>query len=207
MTKHKPIKRRNTGTRNAIVVIALAVAAVVSISYLISLGGNGPPGIQAGQEAPQIQLASVTNGSTFNLASYENKSDVLLFFNEGLSCLPCLQQMVDIDNAYSSFKQMGLTVVSITTDSPSGLGTWAQNNRISKMMILSDYSQVVDKAYGTMGEGTGSMHMGSAPGHTFILVGKDGKVLWRQDYGTTTMYVQMPELEAAVRSALNSASG
>lgn len=158
--------------------------------------------LQAGQEAPQFELASVVNGSTFNLANYANKSDVLLFFNEGLSCSPCLQQMVDIDKDYSAFRQMGLTVVSITTDSPSSLGTWAHNNGISNMMILSDSSLNVDTAYTTMGAETGSMHPGMAPGHTFILVSKDGKILWREDYGTSTMYVPMDQLIAAVKSAL-----
>ena len=46
------------------------------------------------------------------------------------------------------------------------------------------------------------MHPGMTPGHTFILVGKDGNVLWREDYGSTTMYVQMSELIASVKSAL-----
>lgn len=178
-------------------------AAVVSIGYLIFVGTEGSSKmLQAGQEAPAFELASVVNGGTFNLANYANKSDVLLFFNEGLSCSPCLQQMVDIDRNYSTFSKMGLTVVSITTDSPSNLGTWAKNNGISNMMVLSDSSLQVDTAYGTMGAGTGSMHAGMAPGHTFILVGKDGKILWREDYGTTTMYVPMDQLIAAVRSAL-----
>jgi peroxiredoxin Q/BCP len=158
--------------------------------------------LQAGQKAPRFELASVVNGTTFNLADYANKSDVLLFFNEGLSCSPCLQQMVDIDKDYSAFRQMGLVVVSITADSPSSLGTWAHNNNISNMMILSDSSLQVDTSYTTMGGGTGSMHPGMTPGHTFILVGKDGKILWREDYGTTTMYVPMDQLIAAVKSAL-----
>jgi len=158
--------------------------------------------LEAGQKAPQFQLASVVNGGSFSLTNYANKSDVLLFFNEGLSCSPCLQQMVDIDRNYSAFTKMGLTVVSITTDSSSSLGTWAHNNGISRMMVLADSSLQVDEMYTTMGEGTGSMHPGMAPGHTFILIGKDGRILWRQDYGTTTMYVPMNQLIASVKSAL-----
>ncbi|MDG6980848.1 MAG: redoxin domain-containing protein [Nitrososphaerota archaeon] len=204
MTKHrKSLRSRGHGTRNAIIVVTLFAAAILSIAYLVVEGtGGSPVMLQAGQEAPQFELASVVNGSTFNLANYANKSDVLLFFNEGLSCSPCLQQMVDIDKDYSAFRQMGLTVVSITTDSPSSLGTWAHNNGISNMMILSDSSLNVDTAYTTMGAETGSMHPGMAPGHTFILVSKDGKILWREDYGTSTMYVPMDQLIAAVKSAL-----
>ncbi|MDG6991432.1 MAG: redoxin domain-containing protein [Nitrososphaerota archaeon] len=204
MAKHrKSLRKQGHGTRNAIAVIALFAAAVGSIAYLVAVGtGGSSVMLQAGQEAPEFELASVANGTTFNLANFANKSDVLLFFNEGLSCSPCLQQMVDIDKDYSTFRQMGLTVVSITTDSPSSLGTWAHNNGISNMMILSDSSLKVDTAYTTMGAGSGSMHPGMTPAHTFILVGKDGKILWREDYGTTTMYVPMDQLIQAVKSAL-----
>ena len=183
--------------------IALIGGLVLSVAYMISLGtGETPMVLKAGQDAPEFKLASVVNGTMFNLADYANRSDVLLFFNEGLSCSPCLQQMVDIDRDYATFAKMGLTVVSITTDSPMSLGTWAHNNNISHMMILSDSSLQVDRIYETMGAGTGSMHAGMAPGHTFILVGEDGKILWRQDYGTTTMYVPMDQLIAAVKAAL-----
>ncbi len=189
--------------RNAIVLIVLFGTAVASIAYTLTLSSEGNSAmLQAGQQAPQFELTSVVNGTTFTLADYANKSDVLLFFNEGLSCAPCLQQMVDIDRDYPAFRQMGLTVVSITTDSPSGLGTWARNNEMSHMMVLSDSTLQVDTQYSTMGPGTGSMHVGMAPGHTFILVGEDGKVLWRQDYGTSTMYVPMDQLIANVKSAL-----
>ncbi|MDG6901307.1 MAG: redoxin domain-containing protein [Nitrososphaerota archaeon] len=204
MTRHpKSLRRQSHGTRNAIVVVALLAAAIASVVYLLSVGtGSGSAMLQAGQRAPEFELASVVNGTSFDLGNYANRSDVLLFFNEGLSCAPCLQQMVDIDRNYSAFAKMGLTVASITTDSPSSLGTWARNNGMSNMMLLSDSSLRVDQSYTTMGAGTGSMHPGMAPGHTFILVGRDGKVLWREDYGTTTMYVPMDQLIATVKSAL-----
>ena len=189
--------------RNGIIVVLLFSALAASVAYMVTVGDRGSsPMIRTGQDAPQFELASVVNGTNFSLANYANKSDVLIFFNEGLSCSPCLQQMVDIDKGYSTFRQMGLPVVSITTDQSSSLGTWARNNGISNMMVLSDSGLRVDKMYGTMGAGTGSMHEGMAPGHTFILVGKDGKIIWRQDYGTTTMYVQMDQLVAAVRHAM-----
>ena len=204
MARHRrSLRKQGHGTRNAIVVIAILAAATVSVAYLVTVGTEGNSVmLEVGQEAPQFELASVVNGTTFNLANYANRSDVLLFFNEGLSCSPCLQQMVDIDSEYSAFRQMGIEVVTITTDSPSSLGAWAHNNGVSDMMVLSDSSLQVDQSYTTTGANVGSMHPGMAPGHTFILVGKDGKILWREDYGTTTMYVPMDQLTAAVKSAL-----
>lgn len=180
--------------------IVLFAAAIASVAYLVVIGTGSSKMLLAGEKAPAFTLASVVNGTSFNLSNYANKSDVLLFFNEGLSCSSCLQQMVDIDKNYSTFSKMGITVVSITADSPSSLGTWAQNNGITKMMVLSDTSLQVDQEYGTLY--AGSMHPGMAPGHTFILVGKDGTILWRKDYGSTTMYVQMNELISSVKSAL-----
>jgi peroxiredoxin Q/BCP len=200
MKTRRSLRRQGHGFRNALVLVLLAVAAIAAIVY-VGMGTNrgGSATLVVGDKAPQFALASV-NGASFSLNSYLNKSDVLLFFNEGLTCSPCLQQMVDIDRNYTAFSKMGITVVSITTDSMSDMRTWSQNNGIAKMMVLPDQSLQVDQEYGTLY--AGSMHAGSAPGHTFILVGKDGNVLWRKDYGPDIMYVPMNELIASVKSAL-----
>lgn len=192
--------RRSHGTRNALLVIVSFVVAIGVIVYVAARANGGSSQmLVAGEKAPEFTLTSI-NGTSFNLNNYLAKSDVLLFFNEGLSCSPCLQQMVDIDRNYSAFSKMGITVVSITTNSMSDMRTWAQNNGITRMMVLPDQSLQVDQEYTTLN--AGSMHAGSAPGHTFMLVGKDGNVLWRKDYGSYTMYVPMNELIASVRSAL-----
>lgn len=198
--QRKSLRRRSHWTRNAIIVIVFTVAAIAAIVYVGS-GANGGSSamLVAGEKAPEFALAAV-NGSSFNLSNNLGKSDVLLFFNEGLTCSPCLQQMVDMDRNYLAFSAMGITVVSITTNSMSDMRAWAQNSGITRMMVLPDQSLQVDKEYTTLF--AGSMHAGSAPGHTFILVGKDGNVLWRKDYGSYTMYVPMNELIASVKSAL-----
>lgn len=200
MKKRRSLRKQSHGLRNAFALILLAVSAITAIVYVGSeTNGGGSPTLVAGDKAPQFALASV-DGSTFNLSSTLAKSDVLLFFNEGLTCTPCLQQMVDIDRNYSTFSKMGITVVAITTNSMSDMRTWAQNNGIANIIVLPDRSLQVDQEYSTLY--AGSMHAGSDPGHTFILVGKDGNVLWRQDYGSYTMYVPMNELIASVKSAL-----
>ncbi len=200
MRKRESLRKKGHGTRNALVVIALFAAAIAAVAYVGTRANDGNSALLvAGEKAPDFVLTSV-NGTSFDLNSSLSRSDVLLFFNEGLSCSPCLQQMVDLDRNYSTFGGMGITVVSITTDSMSDMRMWAQNNGITKMMVLPDQSLQVDQEYSTLY--AGSMHAGSAPGHTFILVGKDGNVLWRKDYGTSTMYVPMNELIASVKSAL-----
>ena len=203
MTRAKSLRRKNNGTRNAVILIALFAAASASVAYLLwSLPAQSSAMVLAGQQAPSFRLTSAIDGRSFNLTAYAGESDVLLFFNEGLSCSPCLQQMVELDRDYPRFSDMGVMVASITTDPASSLGTWARSNGILNMMVLSDSSLKVDQTYGTMGAGTGSMHQGMAPGHTFILVDKDGTVVWRKDYGTYTMYVPVTELMSSVRSAM-----
>ncbi len=199
MTK-KSLRKRNHAARNAAVVLTLLVAAIAAIAYVGTQGNGNTTGLLgAGAQAPLFSLPGV-NGSTFSLGNYTGKSDVLLFFNEGLSCSPCLQQMVDIDRDYSTFSKMGVVAVSITTNSMSDMATWAQTNKITNMMVLADSSLNVDHEYTTLN--AGSMHPGMAPGHTFILVDKDGNIVWRKDYGTYTMYVPMNELIASVQSAV-----
>jgi peroxiredoxin len=200
MKQRKSLRRQSHGARNAVVMVVFVVVAVSVLVYvLLRAGGASPVTLNAGDQAPNFTLLSV-NGTSFNLASALSKSSVLLFFNEGLTCSPCLQQMVDIEKNYSTFSGMGIVVVSITTNTMSDMRTWAQNNGIARMLVLPDQSLQVAQEYQTLY--AGSMHAGAAPGHTFILVGKDGHILWRQDYGYSTMYVPMNDLIANVKSAL-----
>lgn len=48
----------------------------------------------------------------------------------------------------------------------------------------------------------------SADGHSFILVDKEGRIMWRADYGGTpkyTMYVPVADLVADLRNGLANA--
>jgi peroxiredoxin Q/BCP len=57
------------------------------------------------------------------------------------------------------------------------------------------------KGYGMMGN--------SRDGHTFIMVGPDGRISWRADYGGApnyTMYVPVSNLIADMRAGLNAGS-
>ncbi len=69
--------------------------------------------------------------------------------------------------------------------------------------VLSDPTLEVSRQYGTNGYG---MHGESNNGHSFILVGADGTVQWRADYGGPpdfTMYVPTENLLADIRAGLD----
>ena len=167
--------------------------------YAFQVGSPGP-----GQQAPAIQLPSTTGG-TFDLASQRGKT-VLLYFQEGLTCQPCWDQFKDIQSHLSDFHALGIdTVVSITTDPLNALQQKVADEGLT-LPVLSDPQLVVSRAYTANGYG---MMGASRDGHSFIMVGPDGRIRWRADYGGApdyTMYVPVSNLIADMRAGLNGGS-
>jgi peroxiredoxin Q/BCP len=182
--------------------LLILIAAAGTIGYVASTpreptGGNM---LSSGLVAPDFTLPDV-NGGTFTLSAYRGKASVLLFFNEGLSCAPCLNQMSDLDQLNQQFTNLDVIVVSITGDSVNLLTSWAHSSGPQFGKVLSDQSLTVSKMYDMLGSDR-SMMPGMAPGHSFVLVDKSGMIKWRQDYGPGVMYVPNDQVVAAVRRAL-----
>ena len=100
------------------------------------------------------------------------------------------------------FKGLGIDqVVAISADRATAQAQRARRTNIT-MPTLADPDRAVSGAYGTLAYG---MMNGALPGHTFILVGPDGKIRWRADYGgppNFTMFVADDTLLAEIRRAL-----
>jgi peroxiredoxin Q/BCP len=196
--------------------VGAAVIALAVIFFVFNQGGSsagtgqagkyafqvGSPGV--GEMAPAIQLWS-TAGSTFDLASQRGKT-VLLYFQEGLTCQPCWDQLKDIQSNISQFKALGIdTIVSITTDPLDPLRQKVSDEGLT-IPVLSDPLLTVSQAYTANGYG---MMGNSRDGHTFIVVDPDGRIRWRADYGGSpnyTMYVPISNLVADIRAGLNGGS-
>ncbi len=164
--------------------------------YPFAVGNPGP-----GEQAPPIRLQS-TDGTTFDLASLRGKT-VLLFFQEGLSCQPCWDQIKDIESNIGQFRALGIDkMVSITTDPLDALKQKVVDEGITTP-VLSDPTFAVSKAYNADQYG---MMNGASDGHSFIVVGPDGRIRWRADYGGApdyTMYVPISTLLADMKGGLN----
>ncbi|MBA2712945.1 MAG: redoxin domain-containing protein [Rubrobacteraceae bacterium] len=193
------------------VIAGLGAIFVLSAPEQPALGGGqagrfaaqvGDPG--PGEEAPPISLRS-TEGGTFDLASQHGQT-VLLYFQEGLGCQPCWEQIKDIEANTGKFEKLGVDeIVSITNNPPDALKQKVEDEGISTP-VLSDPNLAVSKTYDTNSYG---MMGGSTNGHTFIVVGPDGKIEWRADYGGApdyTMYVPVPDLLADMRVGLKKGS-
>ncbi|MEX0991333.1 MAG: peroxiredoxin family protein [Actinomycetota bacterium] len=158
-----------------------------SSEYPFAVGSPGP-----GAMAPGFSLAS-TDGGKWSLAERKG-STVLLYFQEGVMCQPCWDQLTDIEADWPKFKALGIDeVATITVDDLDALKQKAQIEGLATP-LLSDPDLGASKAYeankyGMMGEST--------DGHSFVLIGPDGAIVWRADYGGApkyTMYLPVDQL-------------
>jgi peroxiredoxin Q/BCP len=174
--------------------IAAGVVAVVAVLFVIFQGSSssssgagaypyqvGSPG--SGGAAPGFTLAASTGGN-ISLSAYRGKS-VLLFFQEGLTCQPCWDQITDLQKHAAQLRAAGIgQVVSVTSD-PIGAITTKTRDMGLTTPVLSDPGLAVSQQYHANGYG---MMGASRDGHTFILVGPDGVIRWRADYGGPPKY-------------------
>lgn len=157
----------------------------------------GEPG--PGGEAPGFTLADGTGGEV-SLSDYRGQS-VLLYFQEGLTCQACWQQLVDLEAEPDRLRAAGIdAILSISTDPADLLGRAATDLGLTTPVLsdpdLAASAQYSANQYGMMGT--------SRNGHTFILVGPDGAIEWRADYGGApdyTMYVPVDTLLADLETA------
>jgi peroxiredoxin len=199
-------RRRRITVRAGIAAAAAAAIAVLFVifqnspssspgagAYPYQVGSPGP-----GSAAPGFTLAASTGGSV-SLSAYRGKT-VLLFFQEGLTCQPCWDQITDLQHHAAQLEAAGISdVVSITSD-PIGAITQKARDMGLTIPVLSDPGLAVSQQYSATAYG---MMGASRDGHTFILVGPDGVIRWRADYGGPpkyTMFLPTPALLAGVKA-------
>lgn len=192
-----------------------SVLAVVVITALLAIyelnhgSGTGPGGASpsdafqvgspgTGQLAPDFTLPA-GSGAPVTLSSLRGKK-VLLYFQEGVGCEPCWTQMKDIQSSMAKFHALGIdTVISVTSSTVDQIRQKATDEGVTIPVLsdpdLSSSRMYHANQYGMMGD--------QMDGHTFILVGADGKIQFRADYGGApnyTMYVAVDQLIADIKA-------
>lgn len=124
--------------------------------------------------APDFALAD-RDGEIYSLSELRGKN-IILFFSEGLMCYPaCWSQIVALAKD-ERLKKVDAVVLSVVVDPPK---EWQK--AIDKMPELAEATVVFDKdaevskRFGMLTVAS-SMHYGSLPGHTFVLIDKEGAV-------------------------------
>lgn len=205
---------RRRAARRLWIRVGVVVAVAVGVLFFVarsqddsSEGAEGGPAFVVGepgpgQAAPPIRLSSV-DGGTWDLGRDGAGKTVLLYFQEGIMCQPCWDQMRTIESEFATYRELGIDeMVAITVD-PIDLLRQKVADEGLESVVLSDPALWLGPSYnanqyGMMGTG---MY-----GHTFIVVGPDGQIQWRGDYGGAetnyTMYVTNEDLLADLRAGL-----
>ena len=127
-----------------------------------------------GEPLPDIQLKD-KDGNTYDLANLRGKS-VVLFFNEGLMCYPACWNQIASFGADARFNSEDRLALSVVVDSSQNWRKAIEKMPdLAKATTLFDAEAVSSKQLGILSLGS-SMHVGQLPGHTYILLDKQGIV-------------------------------
>ncbi len=207
-------KKQNSSilTNPFVIVIAITLILVVGGVFLLSQGSNQKTATSSTQAtfeklAPNFSLPA-TSGRKITLSDYKGKKNVLIYFNEGLSCDPCMQQVPELEKYTRDFNKMNVVVLTVMYDPVNQLKEAESRYNIKEIPMLSYHDANTDADYDLTSY---SMAMGRRAGHTFVLVDKSGKVIWRKDYWPGqgmmvqggVMFVSGSEIVTQVKKALN----
>lgn len=145
-----------------------------------------------GKQAPDFTLTSY-DGKQINLKDYQGKK-VVLFFTEGAMCYPSCWNQIAAFGKDSAFSADDTVVLNIMVDTQND---WKK--AVDKMpelgasTVLLDLTKNVSRDYGMLSLPS-SMHKGQYPGHTYLILDKDGIV--RYVFDDPQMAVRNDELKA-----------
>jgi len=146
-----------------------------------------------GKPAPDFTLENY-NGKKITLSSLKGKN-VILFFNEGLMCYPACWNQIAAFGKDTTLNSKAI-VLNITADPKNN---WKQ--AIDKMpelasaTVLFDSNRQVSQKYGVLTLPS-SMHKGQFPGHSYVIIDKEGVVKFVKD--DVQMAVRNQELAAEI---------
>ncbi len=145
-----------------------------------------------GKNAPDFTLYSYDNKKV-TLSEYKGKK-VVLFFTEGVMCYPACWNQIAAFGKDDIFKKEDTAVLTVVVDTK---GEW--DRAVKKMPellsseVLFDASKQVSEEYGVLALPS-SMHKGQFPGHTYLVLDKEGIV--KYVYDDPAMAVRNNELKA-----------
>jgi peroxiredoxin len=162
--------------RNRRLINAAWITGLLLIAAVVAFGlwSSRPTQTATTSTAKPFTLTN-TDGEQVSLAAYRGRN-VLLYFSEGAGCQSCLVQMSAIEKDQAKFDQANVTVLPIVMNTKEQILPDMQANRVKTPFLLDDGT--VSNAYGTIGKG---MHAG-LPGHSFVLIDKDGMQRWYGEY-------------------------
>lgn len=142
-----------------------------------------------GKLSPDFTLES-HDGKKITLSQLKGQN-VILFFNEGLMCYPACWNQIAAFGKDSELSKKAV-ILNITVDPKN---EWKQAidkmPELAKATVLFDADRQVSQKYGVLTLPS-SMHKGQFPGHSYVIIDKEGIVKFVRD--DVSMAVRNTEL-------------
>ncbi len=182
MSKNNYNQKNN---KKGFIFIGLIAVFVLFIAWALFRTGNAPAGGSetanagdlnslVGKPLPALQLFD-NNGKPYSLDSLKGKN-VVLFFSEGIMCYPACWNQIASFGTDARFNSTSTIALSVVADNPSD---WqqaiAKMPDLAKATLLFDHNTDASRSLGLLTLPS-SMHKGMLPGHTYIVLDKQGIV-------------------------------
>jgi mycoredoxin-dependent peroxiredoxin len=145
---------------------------------------------EPGQLAPDFKLKG-PGGAFYTLSEHRGQNAVVLVFYPLAFSAVCSHQLPDLEKYVPQFEKAGAVVYGISVDSHHANSAFARSLGLS-FPLLSDWKREASAAYGVLLEDAG--YSGRA---TFV-IGRDGRLLWREIAESTNAMEQVPSPERAL---------
>ena len=145
---------------------------------------------EPGQMAPEFRLKG-PGGAFYTLSEHRGECPVVLVFYPLAFSSICSHQLPELQKRIAAFEQAGAVVYGISVDSHHANAAFARSLGLT-FPLLSDWKRETSAAYGVLLPDAG--YSGRA---TFV-IGKDGRLLWREISDDMDDVEQVPSPERAL---------
>src|SRR3989338_4052601 len=154
-------------------ILALIIVPVVAILIFAQVNKpNSKLDNLLNKSAPSFSFND-RNGNNYSSENLKGKN-VVLFFSEGLACYPACWNQIAQFGLDQRFNTTDTVALSVVLDSPED---WQKITRkmdgIDKANIVFDKGGQISKVFGMMSL-TSSMRQGTSPGHTYVIIDRQG---------------------------------
>jgi len=143
-----------------------------------------------GQMAPDFKLRGA-GGLWYSLSEHRGEKNVMLVFYPFAFSGVCTHQLPEVQAALPRFEAADTVVYGISTDSHHSNTAFAEKLGLS-FALLSDWMRVTTRDYGVL-----LPEVGYAWRSSFV-IGKDGRVLWKDVSEDMGDKAKVPSLEGAL---------
>ncbi|MBI4362401.1 MAG: peroxiredoxin [Euryarchaeota archaeon] len=148
--------------------------------------------VNVGEKAPEFTLFD-TERKPRKLSEFQGKKLVLAFFPGAFTGV-CTKEMCTFRDSAAKLDSLGAQVVGISVDPPFSLKAWADQHKLT-MLLLSDYNRKVVQQYGVAFPNLAGLEGYVAANRAVFIVDKTGVIRYKwvppspatePDYGEVT---------------------